>query len=97
MAQEIADAAGAIDGFTATVVPERSQPGSGSAPDIFIDTFAAKLTHASLAPDALSAALRHGEPSVFARIADDALVLDPRTLLEGDLERLLTALRAVGG
>jgi L-seryl-tRNA(Ser) seleniumtransferase len=95
LADEIANAANAIDGFTATVIPERSQPGSGSAPDIFIDTFAARLTHASLSPDALSAALRHGEPSVFSRIADDALVLDPRTLLEGDLERLLGALAAV--
>ena len=45
--------------------------------------------------DALSAALRHGEPSVFSRIADDALLLDPRTLLEGDLERLLNALRVI--
>ena len=43
----------------------------------------------------VAAALRHGEPSVFSRIADDALILDPRTLLEGDLEGLIAALCAV--
>lgn len=95
LAQAIADAASQLDGFTATVVPERSQPGSGSAPDVFIDTFAARLTHASLSADALAAALRHSEPSVFARIVDDALILDPRTLLDGDFEGLIRALCAV--
>lgn len=95
LAQAIADAANQLEGFTATVTPERSQPGSGSAPDIFIDTFAARLTHASLSADALAAALRHGEPSVFSRIADDAVILDPRTLLEGDLEGLIATLCAV--
>jgi len=95
LAQGIVDAAYAAEDFSASVVPERSQPGSGSAPDVFIDTFAARIKHSKLSPDALSQALRHGEPSVFARIADDGLILDPRTLLEGDLERLREAFRAI--
>ena len=95
LAQRIVDAAYAADGFSATVVSEQSQPGSGSAPDVFIDTFAARLTHSTLSPDALSKALRHGEPAVFARIVDDGLILDPRTLLEGDLELLREAFRAI--
>ena len=41
----------------------------------------------------LSARLRAGEPSVFARIHDDRLLLDPRTFMDGDRERLLEAFR----
>ena len=94
LAQRIVDAAKAYEGFSASVVPERSQPGSGSAPDVFIDTFAARITHKGFSSDALSSALRHGEPAIFARIADDGLILDPRTFLEGDLERVRTAFSA---
>ncbi len=47
-------------------------------------------------PVALAAALRHGEPPVIARIHDGELVLDPRTLLEGEAavvaDRVRTAL-----
>ena len=43
--------------------------------------------------DALSARLRAGEPPVFARITEDTLRLDPRTLLEGDREELIAAFR----
>ena len=36
----------------------------------------------------LAASLRAADPPVFARIQDGALLLDPRTLLPGDLEDL---------
>jgi L-seryl-tRNA(Ser) seleniumtransferase len=48
-----------------------------------------------LSAAALAARLRQGEPPVFARISEDALLLDPRTLLPGDEERLRTAFRAL--
>ncbi len=40
-------------------------------------------------------ALRQGEPAIVARVARDALVVDPRTLLPGDQERLIERLNAV--
>jgi hypothetical protein len=43
----------------------------------------------------LARALREAEPAVFVRVADDALLFDPRTLLPGDDELLLTACAAV--
>jgi L-seryl-tRNA(Ser) seleniumtransferase len=43
-------------------------------------------------PDALAASLRAAERPVLARIQDDALVLDPRTVLPGEDEALLAAL-----
>ncbi|MCK6506330.1 L-seryl-tRNA(Sec) selenium transferase [Myxococcota bacterium] len=47
-------------------------------------------------PDALARRLRLGAPAVVARVARDALIIDPRTLLFGDEARLLQALAAAG-
>ena len=47
------------------------------------------LTHSRLSPDRLLTALRAGDPPVIARIADDAVRLNPRTLLS---EMEITAL-----
>jgi seryl-tRNA(Sec) selenium transferase len=46
-------------------------------------------------PEALLAALRKAPTPVVARIEDGAVVLDPRTVLDGEEERLLAALEAV--
>jgi L-seryl-tRNA(Ser) seleniumtransferase len=96
-AEELARALGALPGFRAEVVPERSQPGSGSAPGIFLDTFAVRVSAAGLSAGELAARLRAGEPCIFARVHDGALLLDPRTLhpgeeraLAGAFERILT-------
>ena len=77
------------------VEPGRSQPGSGSAPGIFLDTTIVRLKPRATSVDLLAARLRAGDPPVFARIADDALVLDPRTLLPGEEDRLAEAIGAL--
>ncbi len=45
--------------------------------------------------EAWASALRHGEPPIVARVARGALVIDPRTLLPGDVERLIDKLNGV--
>lgn len=90
-ASALAERLGSLDGFSASVAADSSQPGSGSAPGVFLPTSVVKVTHAKLSAEQLSARLRSGEPSVFCRIQDDVVLLDPRTLLEGDRERLLQA------
>ncbi len=79
---------------SAASLPGQSQPGSGSAPDEFLDTFCVRVTSAGRSVAEVAAALRQGEPPVFARVQDDAVWLDPRTLLEGDLERVVDAFGA---
>jgi L-seryl-tRNA(Ser) seleniumtransferase len=96
VAERIARALAAQPGLAAEVVAERSQPGSGSAPGVYLSTFAVRLSAANLSAEELSARLRRGEPSVFARIHEGALLLDPRTLLPGDEERLLAACARAG-
>jgi L-seryl-tRNA(Ser) seleniumtransferase len=93
-AETLAEALRAL-GFTAEVIESTSQPGSGSAPGVFLPTFAVRVRQTGRSTEALATALRRGEPPVFARIQDDGLLLDPRTLLEGDAELLLGAFRAL--
>ena len=46
-------------------------------------------------PNRLEQALRAHRPPVFGRIADDTVLLDVRTLLPGDEEIILSAIKDV--
>jgi L-seryl-tRNA(Ser) seleniumtransferase len=72
-----------------------SQPGSGSVPGVMLPTWVVRVRREAFSAEGLAAVLRRGEPPVFARIQDDAVVLDPRTLLPGDEEWLIRAFEAL--
>ncbi|MEW6072033.1 MAG: L-seryl-tRNA(Sec) selenium transferase [Planctomycetota bacterium] len=93
-AEVLAAAAAAIPGVRAEIAAGESQPGSGSAPAVRLPTWVVRVNAAGLGAEELAARLRAGEPPVFARIQQDELLLDPRTFLAGDLERVAAALRA---
>lgn len=93
-AEALARALADVEGLAVSLVPERSQPGSGAAPDVYLDTFAVRLEPRSLSAGALARRLRTGSPGVFARVQGGALLLDPRTLLPGEDEALVAAVRA---
>jgi L-seryl-tRNA(Ser) seleniumtransferase len=69
---------GALSG---TVVDGASTIGGGSAPGSSLPTRLVQLTHSSLDATALEARLRALDPPVIARILDDHIVLDLRTVL----------------
>ncbi|HUV40144.1 MAG TPA: L-seryl-tRNA(Sec) selenium transferase [Planctomycetota bacterium] len=73
-----------IDGF--------SQMGSGSLPEQNLATRLVAVAPKSMTPDEFARRLRDGRPAVFARIQKDLVLLDPRTLLEGDEEALIHVL-----
>jgi L-seryl-tRNA(Ser) seleniumtransferase len=77
------------------VAPGQSQPGSGSAPTVFLPSFVVRVRHRSLSAAALALALRRHTPPVFTRIQDGAVLLDPRTLLPGDETALAAAFAAL--
>ena len=93
-ADALAKRLSSIAGLSVAVEPAGSEPGSGSAPGVEIPTFVVRLTHTRRSPSTLAARLRGGEPPVFARIRDDAVLVDPRTLLAGDDEDLVRAVAA---
>jgi L-seryl-tRNA(Ser) seleniumtransferase len=49
-----------------------------------VPTALVTVVHPALGPTRLAAALRAGRPPVVARVADDRLVLDLRTVRPGD-------------
>jgi L-seryl-tRNA(Ser) seleniumtransferase len=63
------------------------QVGGGSYPGAALDTWVLRISVPHRSAKALEAACRAGEPPVIGRIKDDALVLDPRTVLP-DEERV---------
>ena len=95
VAESLSERIGALEGFKADVRADKSQPGSGSAPDVFLDTWVVRVTCTHSSTEALARRLRMGEPSVFARVQDDALLCDPRTLLAGDADGLVAAFSAL--
>jgi L-seryl-tRNA(Ser) seleniumtransferase len=80
----------------AEVRPSRSAVGGGSLPEVTLPTFVLSLPSAR--PDQLAARLRAQHPPVVARIEEDRVVLDPRTVMPGeDGDVVSGVLGAVGG
>ncbi|MHC4939137.1 MAG: L-seryl-tRNA(Sec) selenium transferase [Planctomycetota bacterium] len=70
-----------------------SQVGSGSLPGESLPTTLVCLQHPDLAASAFARQLRLGDPPVYTRIVDEAVCIDPRTLLEGDEDELVASLK----
>jgi L-seryl-tRNA(Ser) seleniumtransferase len=81
----------------ADVIAGHSEVGGGSLPAARLATSLVRLSPDGLSPDALAARLRDATPPVIARIADDHVVLDPRTMLPPQSGALVAAVtRALG-
>lgn len=76
------------------LVPEKSAVGGGSFPGALLPTTVVALDAGSLGPDGLALRLRLGDPPIVARIADDRVLLDPRTLPEDAFPLVARALEA---
>jgi len=81
------------EGITGRVIPTHSTPGGGSLPGSTIPSFGVALAMPGATADTLAAKLRSHEPSVVARIESDSVVVDMRTLLDGDTAVLVAALK----
>lgn len=78
LADRIAAAVG--DAFRISVAPDVSRAGGGALPMADIPTTVVALAPRTMSANDLEAALRLGEPTIVARIREDRVVLDPRTL-----------------
>lgn len=77
-------------GLRVTLRPGESAVGGGSLPGQTLPTTLLALPTPH--PDRVAAALRGGDPPVVARIEDNTLLFDPRTLLPGEDAALLRAI-----
>ena len=75
-----------------TTTDGNSQMGSGSLPGQNLPTRLVSVSSQTPSVEEIAARLRRNNPPVFARIQKDELLLDPRTLLEGEEEIVIEAL-----
>lgn len=77
-----------VDGFSVI--------GGGSAPETQLPTTLIGVTSSQLNPDELEEKLRLNQPPIIARIQDDCLVLDLRTVSQNAEPEIFSALAALG-
>jgi L-seryl-tRNA(Ser) seleniumtransferase len=75
-----------VDGF--------SEVGGGSFPEAKLPTCLIQLTADKPTADSVVERLRTNDPPIIARIEDDHVVLDPRTILPGQEEMVAQGIRA---
>jgi L-seryl-tRNA(Ser) seleniumtransferase len=71
---------------------EQSQVGGGALPLQAVPTWALAVKPLKGTAQALEAALRHVDPPIVARIIDDRLILDMRTIQEGELRTIASSM-----
>ncbi len=95
LAERLAREIGAIGGMEAEVAESAFQPGSGSAPGVFLPSFCCRVQSDRFSVQRLAGLLRRSDPPIFARLHEDRLLLDPRTLFEGDAASIVAAFGAL--
>ncbi|HZD60466.1 MAG TPA: L-seryl-tRNA(Sec) selenium transferase [Anaerolineae bacterium] len=88
-------AKGLGDDFTVTTEPEVSRVGGGSLPLAELPTTVVSVRSAFASANAVEEALRFNEPPIIVRIKEDAVLLDPRTVQEGEEQEILSAFEGV--
>jgi L-seryl-tRNA(Ser) seleniumtransferase len=84
-----------VPGLEVDVTPSVARSGGGTLPTYEIHSFAVRLGGTD--PEALAEKLRSSGPPVIGRVREGRLWLDVRTLLPGDEEAVIGALRDAHG
>jgi L-seryl-tRNA(Ser) seleniumtransferase len=87
-----------LDGkdWTVEVDRESSKVGGGALPREVLESWVVRLRHRRLGAGEVEARLRLGPVPVVCRVRQDSVVIDMRTLLRGDEDRIVEALKAAG-
>ncbi|HSW64283.1 MAG TPA: L-seryl-tRNA(Sec) selenium transferase [Dissulfurispiraceae bacterium] len=76
------------------IVQDASQSGGGALSEIMLETFAVAVRPAGMTVNAFEAKLRKQKPPIVARIKDDAVVLDARTIPDAAVASLVAGVAA---
>jgi L-seryl-tRNA(Ser) seleniumtransferase len=76
------------------VVEDEAFAGGGSLPEFSLKTYCVSVSGAKRSANQIEERLRKGEPAVIARIKEDALLLDARTIAEEEIAPLAECLKA---
>ena len=81
------------DSVSIELIRETSRVGGGALPLQDLPTWAVAVRPHHGSTDALEATLRDQNPPIIARISDDQLILDPRTIQADELETIAQGVR----
>jgi L-seryl-tRNA(Ser) seleniumtransferase len=84
-----------ISAATVTTTSGFSQMGSGSLPTQNLATMLVAVQPKKISAESLAQQLRRHSPPIFTRIQNDQVLIDPRTLLEGDDGILIESLTGI--
>ena len=96
-AEEVLAGLDPAPGWTIRVVESESTVGGGAAPGARQPTRCLEISHRDRGPDRVRSALLAGSPPVVGRIHEERVLLDLRTVLDGESEELREAVQAVVG
>jgi L-seryl-tRNA(Ser) seleniumtransferase len=94
-ARELAGRLTSTRGLTTQVIDGVSTIGGGSAPESALPTRLLSLSLEGASASALEARLRAADPPVIARVQDDRVVIDPRTVAPEEIPALTRILTSI--
>ena len=74
------------------VIADQSQAGGGSLPEIDFPTFAVSIKPSNISVNELEKRLRLGNPPIIARIKEDALLIDARTVQDKEIKTVVSCI-----
>jgi len=77
---------------TIKVIADQSRAGGGSLPETDFPTFVVAIKPSNISVNAVEKRLREGDPPVIARIKDDALLIDARTVQDKEVRALVNSI-----
>ena len=77
------------------MIADTSRAGGGSLPETDLPTYAVSLRTSKLPVNDLEERLRKGKPPIIARIREDSLLIDARTVREKDMDILVSGISKV--
>ncbi|MGA1599464.1 MAG: L-seryl-tRNA(Sec) selenium transferase [bacterium] len=84
-------------GWDVKAVGLTSLTGGGALPDLNLPSWGLKVSHPEWSAQKIQEALREGSPAVIVRVAEEAVLLDFRTLLPGEAPELVGRLQDLFG
>jgi len=82
-------------GWKFRITPSDSATGGGSLPGFSIPSFALSVRSSKYSSTELSQFFRDYEPPIIARIIHDEILLDMRTLMDGDEDIIISCLKSI--
>jgi L-seryl-tRNA(Ser) seleniumtransferase len=76
------------------VMADSSRTGGGSLPEVDLPTYVVSIKSDKVSVNEFEERLRKGNPPIIARIKEDSLIIDARTVRDGDLKGIMEGIRS---